>query len=108
MGAKVLKLHPMIDIKDGQMYAKKKYMGNMDRCIRKYVEELAEDYPDYDTTRCFITHSSCAPDFVVKVRKMVDELFHFDEVLETVAGNVVTSHCGQGTLGVLFISTHPV
>jgi DegV family protein with EDD domain len=104
MGAKVLKLHPMIDIKDGQMYAKKKYMGNMDRCIRRYVEELAEDYPEYDTTRCFITHSSCSPDFVEKVRQMVKELFRFDEVLETVAGNVVTSHCGQGTLGVLFIS----
>jgi DegV family protein with EDD domain len=104
MGAKVLKLHPMIDIKDGQMYAKKKYMGNMDRCIRRYVEELAEEYPSYDKTRCFITHSSCDAAFVQAVKTQVENLFSFDEILETVAGNVVTSHCGQGTLGVLFIT----
>ena len=33
----------------------------------------------------------------------VKELFDFDEVIETVAGSIITSHCGQGTLGVLFI-----
>ena len=31
MGAKVLKLHPMIDMKDGKLYAKKKYMGGIER-----------------------------------------------------------------------------
>ena len=27
----------------------------------------------------------------------------FDEILETRAGGVISSHCGPGTLGVLFI-----
>jgi hypothetical protein len=36
-------------------------------------------------------------------RKQVKELFEFDEILETVAGCVVTGHCGKNTLGVLFI-----
>ena len=31
-------------------------------------------------------------------------MFAFDEVLETVAGSVITGHCGRNTLGVLFIS----
>ena len=35
---------------------------------------------------------------------MVHELFSFDEVVETVAGSIITSHCGRNTLGVLFIS----
>ena len=27
----------------------------------------------------------------------------FDEIIETVAGSIITSHCGKGTLGVLFV-----
>lgn len=103
MGAKILKLHPMIDIKDGQMYAKKKYIGSIERCLKSYVEELAQTYPEYDKTRCFITHSHCEPALVEKVRAQVRSLFDFDEILETTAGCVVTGHCGKNTLGVLFI-----
>ena len=29
----------------------------------------------------------------------------FEEIIETTAGSTVTSHCGPGTLGVLFIRT---
>lgn len=104
MGAKVLKLHPMIDMKDGKLYAKKKYMGGLERCLRNYVNDLAQEYPRYDGTRCFITHSNCEPEVVAKVRAQVEELFGFDEILETKAGCVVTSHCGKNTLGVLFIT----
>jgi len=104
MGAKVLKLHPLIDMKDGQLYAKKKYMGSHERCLRNYVNDLAGEYPHYDRTRCFITHSHCEPDVVEKVLEQVKQLFDFDEILETTAGCVVTTHCGKNTLGVLFIS----
>ncbi len=103
MGAKVLKLHPMIDMKNGQLYAKKKYMGNLERSLKSYVNDLAETYKNYDKTRCFITHSNCEREVVEKVRAQVENLFSFDEILETTAGCVVTSHCGKNTLGVLFI-----
>ena len=93
----------MIDMKDGRLYAKKKYMGGLDRCLKNYVAELAADYPHYDKTRCFITHSCCEGDVVERVRAQVKELFRFDEILETTAGSVVTTHCGKNTLGVLFI-----
>lgn len=104
MGAKVLKLHPLISMKDGQLYAKKKYMGGLERCLRSYVNDLAQEYRRYDKTRCFITHSCCEPEVVEKVRAQVKELFEFEEILETTAGSVVTSHCGKNTLGVLFIT----
>lgn len=104
IGAKVLKLHPLISMKEGQMYAKKKYMGGLEACLKKYIKDLAEEYNSYDKTRCFITHSSCEPEVVEKVRAQVKEIFDFKEILETVAGSVVTSHCGKNTLGVLFIT----
>lgn len=104
MGAKVLKLHPMIEMKDGQLYASKKYMGGLTRCLKNYCADLAAEYPEYDRTRCFITHSCCEPEVVAMVRDIVENSFAFDEILETVAGCTVTGHCGKNTLGVLFIS----
>ena len=105
IGAKVLKLHPLIcENKDGQLIARKKYMGNMSRCIRAYVEDLREQYPNYDKSLCFITHSSADRELVELAKRMVEDNFEFDEICETFAGSIVTSHCGRNTLGVLFIS----
>ena len=105
IGAKVLKLHPMIaENAEGQLIAKKKYMGGIERCVKNYISELKEEYPYYDKTRCFITHSTADSSLVELAKKTVAELFEFDEVIETVAGSIVTSHCGRNTLGVLFIS----
>lgn len=104
IGAKVLKLHPMIaENAEGQLIAKKKYMGGIERCVKNYISELREEFPVYDKTRCFITHSTADASLVELAKKCVADLFEFDEVIETVAGSIVTSHCGRNTLGVLFI-----
>lgn len=101
--ANTLKIHPKIVMKDGQLVQGGKYMGNMTRCISRYVQDLKEMYPDYDKSRCFVTHSTAEKELVDVAKAKVKELFDFDEVIETVAGSIVTSHCGKGTLGVLFV-----
>ena len=53
--------------------------------------------------RVFITHSGCDREIVEAVRDYLSSLGVFNEILETRAGGVVSSHCGPGTLGVLFI-----
>ena len=54
--------------------------------------------------RIFITHSGSDPAIVEAVKKQLQELGYFEEILETRAGGVISSHCGPGTLGVLFIA----
>ncbi|WP_022767404.1 MULTISPECIES: DegV family protein [unclassified Butyrivibrio] len=54
--------------------------------------------------RVFITHSGCDREVVEAVREYLSGLGMFKEILETRVGSVVSSHCGPGTLGVLFIS----
>ena len=102
-GANILKIHPLIYMEDGKLVPGKKYRGKMSFLIKQYVEDLKEQYPNYDKGRCFVTHSSAEPDVVNAAKEKVKELFDFDEVIETVAGSIITSHCGKGTLGVLFI-----
>lgn len=103
-GANLLGIHPLIEMHDGQLGAGGRYKGRMTACIKRYVEYLKEKYPEYDKTRCFVTHSHADPELVEAAKEKVKECFEFDEILETVAGSVITGHCGRGTLGVLFIS----
>lgn len=103
-GANILKIHPKIAMnEDGQLVSAGKYHGRMDRCIRQYVEDLKNQYPSYDKTRCFVTHSTADKELVELAKSLVAEHFDFNEVIETVAGSIVTSHCGRNTLGVLFV-----
>lgn len=101
--ANALKIHPKIVMKEGQLMQGGKYRGVMTRCISNYIDDLKQMYPSYDKTRCFITHSSADKELVDVAKAKVKELFDFDEIIETVAGSIITSHCGKGTLGVLFI-----
>ena len=102
--AAMFKIHPLIYMEDGQLVPGKKYRGKPEVYLKQYVEDLKNQYPDYDKTRCFITHSTADKVFVDAAKEKVAELFAFDEVIETVAGSIITSHCGKNTLGVLFIT----
>lgn len=103
VAAAAFKIHPLIMMEKGQLVPGKKYKGKMNVLIKQYVEDLKELYPSYDKARCFITHSSAERDLVEAAKAAVAEHFEFDEVIETIAGSIVTSHCGKGTLGVLFV-----
>ena len=101
----VLKLHPMIVVKDGKMGVAKKYRGKIDHVIMSYVKDMEEDLRKAKKDRVFITHSGCDRETVNAVREYLKSLDIFDEILETRAGGVVSSHCGPGTLGVLYIES---
>ena len=99
-----LKLHPKIVVEDGAMHSTKKYRGNIKSVILSYVKEMEPELKKAKSDRVFITHSGCKPADVESVREYLESLDIFAEILETRAGGVISSHCGPGTLGVLFIA----
>jgi len=104
MAGGALKLHPLISVVNGAMQPGKKYRGKMDRVLLEYVDDMKEALQKAKADRVFITHSGCTPEIVEAVREKVKSLGVFEEILITRAGSVITSHCGPGTLGVLFIA----
>lgn len=105
MAGGALKLHPRIQVTDGVMQSGKKYRGSMDKVILSYVKDMEEELKTADRSRVFITHSGCSKEIVEQVRQYLEGLDIFSEIWETRAGGVVSSHCGPGTLGVLFIAS---
>ena len=81
----------------------KKYRGKLSNVILNYVQDMEPALRNARRERVFITHSGCADEVVEKVYKYLESLELFDEILITRAGGVISSHCGPGTLGVLFI-----
>ena len=103
LGANVLKLKPCIEVHDGRMGVAKKYRGNFNRCLEMYVKDRLLNADDIDTHRIFITHSGLDQAAVDQVRSTVEACRHFDEILVTRAGCTISSHCGDGTLGILYM-----
>ena len=103
LGANLLKLKPAIAVKDGKMGVTKKYRGTMEKCLRDYIADQLKDREDLVGNRVFITHSGVDPSLVELARTEVAKYAAFQEVIETRAGCTVSSHCGPGTLGIIFI-----
>lgn len=100
----VFKLKPRIFVENGKMDAGKKYRGKIEKVILQYVKDMEEELKQAKADRVFITHSGCSPEVVKSVKDYLRELNHFRDIYITNAGGVISSHCGPGTLGVLFIA----
>lgn len=100
--ANTLQLKPKIVVTDGAMGVSKKYRGSLDSVLVKYTKEMEPELLQADKSRVFITHSGCSKETVERVREYLESLNCFEQITETVAGGVISSHCGPNTLGVLY------
>ena len=99
-----LKIHPKIVVEDGKMHPAKKYRGQINNVVFSYADDLKTQLKNAKTDRVFITHSGCREDIIESIFSYLENLHIFSEILVTRAGGVISSHCGPGTLGILFIS----
>jgi len=104
LGANLLKLKPSIEVKDGKMGVAKKYRGSLEKCLRDYITDQLADVESLRPDRIFVTHSGVPEEIVKLAVELVKEKAYFKEICVSRAGCTVSSHCGPGTLGVLFIA----
>ena len=102
LGANLLQLKPEIEVADGKMHVGRKYRGKAEKSVSDYIRGRLEGREDLVYDRIFVTHSQAPREIVDSAIALVKELQPFTEVIETVAGCTITSHCGQSCLGVLF------
>jgi len=99
----LLHIHPHILVKDGKLIVYKKPRGTMKIAIDGQIEELKNALPKVQMDNIMITDSGVSDEireyFVKQVSKLVDPKI----IRTTPAGCVIASHCGPGTIGLLFI-----
>lgn len=104
LAGNALKLHPYIFVSDGKMQPGKKYRGKMDKVLLSYVEDLKQELAAAKKDHVFITHSGCNEELIAAIKKELEDLNYFEHIHVTQAGGVIASHCGPGTLGVLYVA----
>lgn len=103
LGAKMLHIRPSIVVKDGRMHPGEKYRGRYEHYLKHYIADTLADDSSIDFTRVFITHSPSEEGLVRFAIDTVKSYGLFREVLETMAGCTICTHCGPDTLGILFM-----
>ena len=102
-GANILKIKPEILVKDGKMVTGKKFFGLFGNVTNSYFNDIFQKFDNPDKEVVFITYSTAE-------QKTVDLLYGklqekgFKNIYVTQAGGTICSHCGPGTLGILFIN----
>lgn len=101
LGANLLKLRPCIEVQDGKMKVVKKYRGSIEKTIFDYVKDRLTDVEAEDDL-IFITHTT-SEGYVSQTAEEIKKYKQFKEIAATDAGCTVACHCGEDTLGILFI-----
>jgi DegV family protein with EDD domain len=99
----LLRIRPVIEVrKDGTMGVKEKIGGTRKRALLSMVDEFKTLAPDIDLERVFITHTGCDADAEF-IKAMLVSFAKISEVHITYAGTTIASHCGPGTIGILYL-----
>lgn len=99
----IFKVKPKIYVEHGKMDAGKKYRGTTEHVTMQYVEDMEKELKKARDEYVFLTHSGCSQEVVEQVRSYLEGLQHFKNIYIAEAGGVISSHCGPGTLGVMFV-----
>ena len=103
LGANLLRLKPCIEVVDNKMGMGKKYRGTYAKSIEAYVRDRLAETENIEKYEIFVTHTKVDPEIVELVKNTVNECCEFAHVYETTAGGTITCHCGEGTLGILYV-----
>lgn len=102
-GANLLNLKPCIEMRDGKLEVGKKYRGNIFKVYEKYITERLTGrsvHPDY----IFVASANELPQEVQeKLESLICGLVPAQEVIFSRVGSTIASHCGPGTMGILFM-----
>ncbi len=101
----VLKIRPVISVMDGGMIVAGKVRGSSRKSLDWMMDRFEEDVKLglVKADRVFLTHTGVHEDAVYMAQRVSEIMPEMKEILETPAGSVIGSHCGPGTIGILYM-----
>lgn len=99
----VLAIKPIIQVNDGKLDVYKKSVGKMTRALDIMLEDYFNLFDQVDKDYVMITHSLADKSAEYMKNKIMEKGLVPNQLLETQAGCVISTHCGKGTIGILYI-----
>lgn len=99
----MLQIRPVIHVRqDGTLGVLDKVRGSRKKALDRLLQGFADDLPEIDLTRVFVTHTGCDDDAAYLVEEL-QKLANLKAIHVTLAGATIASHCGLETIGVLYL-----
>ncbi len=98
----ILKIKPIIFVRDGKMHVGAKPLGKINKALDIMINQIIADKDRLDTDHILVTHSIAneSRDYIMaRLKKEFPDV----DIIETIAGSVIASHCGPGTIGILYM-----
>lgn len=102
-GANLLRLKICVGVREGKMNVERKYKGKFSNVIDEYIKDSFDIHPDYDPHCCFITYTTASQEVLDKAKAQIQKIANFENIYFTCAGATIASHCGENTIGVLYL-----
>ena len=101
----MLRIKPNIKVVNGKLEVARKPIG-MRRGLLAMLQDIQEDFNNnnVDLGHVMVTHSFADADAKFVTPRLIDMGIPADKIVETNAGCVVSTHCGEGTIGILYIA----
>ncbi|MDR1642000.1 MAG: DegV family protein [Clostridiales bacterium] len=99
LGAKLLSIKPMIEIKDGKLMASKKYRGNALSIVPKFIHEYTEKHR-FEKKKIALIYSLGLDQKIRDSMLSVVKEIGFCEILWIKAGCVISTHSGPNGFGI--------
>lgn len=101
----MLRVKPLIVVRNGKLSVGKKIIGSVKKALNVMIDLFMKDLKNVDPD-CVLVTGVCAKNNEDYIRSIIDnEEVHkyVKDIYYTEAGSVIASHCGKGTIGILYI-----
>lgn len=99
----VFKIKPIVKVVDGRMILGEKSRGKREKALNVMLDNVIGDKDNIDLDRIIVTHSVGSEDSKYLEDKLKKNI-KVKNVLITVAGCVISSHCGPNTIGIIYLN----
>lgn len=96
----MLKLKPIIEVKEGLVNVAEKARGSK-KGISWMIEQLELAHPNKTIDEMAVAHANCH-DKAAELTKLLNEKFQIGKIHEIEIGSVVGTHTGEGAVGITF------
>ncbi len=99
LGAKILNLHPLIEIHKGNLKATKKYRGNLNKIAPRLLNEFSQNHHLSREIIAFVYSEGLSEELKKQMTEQAVQM-GYREVLWVQTGCVVSTHSGPGAFGI--------
>lgn len=100
---KAFLLHPVLILKNSSMKVGAIRIGTRNYVWKKYIISTLRTMREIDTNTLFITHAGLTKEELTEIAKQVRNKVAFKNVIYQKASSAISTNCGPGTFGLLFM-----